>query len=96
MLQGQDTIVHVVFRKELNLFQPELYLDQVDFAREDEIRGLKFSIMLWHRKYSGRQAVGENRLKTPSDLAPPYFLVFPIKNLSMKLMKSKSEKTILT
>jgi len=79
--------VHVVFRKELNLFQPELYLDQVDLAREAEIRGLKFSIMLWHKKLSGRQAVGEKRLNTPSVLVPPYFLAFPTKVYHEKFEK---------
>jgi len=79
MLQGQVTTVYVDFRKELNLFQPELYLDQVDFAREAEIRGLKLSIMLWHKKFSGKQSAGEKRSKTPSVLVPPYFLAIPIR-----------------
>jgi len=40
-LQGHDTIMEFAFENLLNLFQPELYLVQVDLAREAEIRGEK-------------------------------------------------------
>jgi len=59
-LQGQDIVMLFSLENLLNLFQPELYLVQVDFAREAEIRGEKFSNTLLLSRFLGKQLDGEN------------------------------------